>query len=72
MSRPRRTTCKDCGSPDISWASGWAGPGGPHSCRCHPCYLAYTRARQNARGHGRLIGPPKPAHMRHQSTKEQP
>jgi hypothetical protein len=46
--------CKDCQQPTRSWwTSSYKSGSGPHSARCHACYLAYTRAKQNARGHGR-------------------
>lgn len=39
--------CRDCGTRDgMGW---WVGrmerPWGPHSSRCHPCFLAYARAK---------------------------
>lgn len=63
----RKTNCVGCGSTEIEW---WRGryaddSRGAHRVRCHDCYLARVRDRQNAAGHGRLIGPPKPAHLRH-------
>lgn len=75
MPKPRATECVDCGSSDIGWSLDTYKASGPHRNRCHECYLAYTREKQNARGHGRpnhvpgspffggngrRIGPPKP------------
>jgi hypothetical protein len=64
----RATSCVDCGSGDLGW-NDWSSSG-PHRCRCRPCYLSYTRAKQLARRHGctykdlpagaQLHGPPKP------------
>ncbi len=43
-----RTACMDCGSTDINW-SGHYKHRGPHSSRCHPCYLAYCRWKYQRR-----------------------
>lgn len=69
-----QSNCRDCGTEhEMDWWMGRGGgwlKGGPHSSRCHPCYLAYTRLRQTARLHGRKhdpavmaprrLGPPRP------------
>lgn len=43
--RQRSAQCKDCGSPDVAWAWERFKKPGSAGCRCHPCYLAYTRRR---------------------------
>lgn len=63
--RPERlrhaSQCRGCGASEgMGWWIGRMAHPGAASARCHPCYLEYTRSRQNPRGHGRLIGPPKP------------
>lgn len=45
MSRPLAVICKDCGSTAVGWWKGRYKHPGAASCRCEPCYLAYTRAR---------------------------
>lgn len=48
--RPSRRAleCKDCGTTDgLGWWIGRMQQPGSAGCRCHPCYLAYTRRRQN-------------------------
>ena len=60
--RKRATECKDCGSPEVTWWVGRIKHPGAAGCRCHPCYLRYTRRRQTPHGSdlgGRIYGPPK-------------